>query len=142
MDVMLKPRHQKFVQSFVENGGNATRAAQSAGYGDGGHYSRTAGYRLMTNGDIWQAIRHQSEQMGLTPEKILKRLEAIIDKGKDSDSIQAIRTWGDLTGSFAPKSVRQVEDFSTLPRNPEEIDLILEKMRKTVSLDKNGLDSS
>lgn len=86
----------------------------------------------MTNGDIWKAIRHQSELMGLTPEKVLKRLEAIIDKGKDSDSIQAIRTWGDLTGSFAPKAVRQVDDLSTLPRTPQEIDEILHKMRRVV----------
>jgi phage terminase small subunit len=127
----LNPKKQKFVQEYIKNGGNATKAAQSAGYGDGGHYSRTAGYRLMTSGDIWDSIKRQSEVMGLTPDKVLKRLESIIQKGKDSNSIQAIRVWGDLTGSFAPKAVRFQDELNRFPKDPDEIDAMLKRMRET-----------
>ena len=129
----LNPKKQKFVQEYMKNGGNATKAAQAAGYGDGGHYSRTAGYRLMTSDDIWNAIRRQSEELGLTPDKVLKRLESIIQKGKDSDSIQAIRVWGDLTGSFAPKAIRFQDELNRFPKDPDEIDAMLKKMRETTT---------
>lgn len=131
MDGMLRPKEHKFVEEYVKNGQNATQAAYTAGYGDGGVSSRVAGHRLVTSGNIWETIRIESERIGLTPEKILKRLDKIIEHGKDSDSIQAIRTHADLTGSFAPKAVRYVDnEVPEFARDPDKIEELLQRMRK------------
>lgn len=134
MNGILKPKEHKFVEEYVKNGHNASQAAYTAGYGDGGVSSRVAGHRLVTSSNIWESIRFESERIGLTPEKILKRLDSIIDHGKDSDAIQAIRTHADLTGSFAPKAVRYVDnEVPEFARDPEKIDEMLRRMRKAAA---------
>jgi hypothetical protein len=60
----------------------------------------------------------------------LKRLSRIILNGKDNDSIQAIKVWADLTGSNAPTRMKFMNDLNNIPKTPEEIDDMLEKMRR------------
>lgn len=129
MSQVLKPKHQKFVDAYIATNGNATKAAQMAGYGNGDEYSRLAGHRLITNDNILRAVKGASEANGLSIDRIMTRLSHIIEKGRDSDSIQAIKVWGDLTGAFAPKAFRLLDQLSDVPKTPKEIDSILEKMR-------------
>ena len=48
----LTPKQQRFVQAFAANGGNASKAAEAAGY----RLPRSQGSRLLTNVDIINAI--------------------------------------------------------------------------------------
>lgn len=64
---------------------------------------------MLRNDKILEGIKEQSEANGLSIDRIMRRLSHIIDEGKDSDSIQAIKVWGDLTVAFAPKQVRIME---------------------------------
>ncbi|QQG47529.1 MAG: terminase small subunit [Candidatus Woesebacteria bacterium] len=85
--MMLKPRHQKFVRAFVENGGNATRAAQVAGYGSGDGYSRLAGHRLITNDNIKNLVVAEMEATGLGLKSLVRRLRQVIFHPQELDGI-------------------------------------------------------
>lgn len=125
----LNLRQQKFIQEYSSNGGNATKAAQAAGYGNGDNYSRLAGHRLLTNDNVHRKIQELSEAKGLSIDRIMTRLARIIENGRDSDAIQAIKVWGDLAGAFAPKSMRLIQDVMNAPKSPEEIDNMIAKMK-------------
>ncbi len=135
MDNQLNPRHKKFVQEYTATG-NASKAAQAAGYGSGDTYSRVAGHRLITNDNIQRVVQEQSEAVGLDIERVLERLAQIVSKGKDNDSIQAIKVWADLTGSNAPTRMSLVNSVMNVPRSDKEIDAMLEKMRKNDDADR------
>lgn len=126
----LNPRQQKFVKEYVATG-NATKAAQIAGYGSGDNYSRLAGHRMLTNDNILRAVKDASEANGLSIDMIMTRLSRIILNGRDSDSLQGIKIWSDLVGANAPKEIRLRDQLSEVPKTPEEIDQLLEHMRKS-----------
>lgn len=139
MQIQLNPKHQKFVQEYTSTG-NASKAAQSAGYGNGDTYSRVAGHRLITNDNIQRVVQEQSEAVGLNIERVLERLAQIISKGKDSDSIQAIKVWTEITGANAPTRMSLVNSVVNAPKTPEEIDVILAQMSR-IKEKRNKIDT-
>lgn len=129
MHNLLKPKELRFVNSCIKSGGNGTLAVKEAGITSDDNYVGVVANRMLRNDKILEAIKEQFEANGLSIDRIMRRLSHIIEKGKDSGSIQAIQVWGDLTGAFAPKQLRIMEQLQNIPKTPEEIDSLLESMR-------------
>jgi len=125
---MVKPRVRRFIKEYVKNGGNATRAACAAGYGDGGEYSRLAGHRLITNDNVIREIEAAINQAGLSDQLLARRLKQIITRPKEGDGISlgGVNLVGKWKGYDAPKEKFEIPP---MPRSPEEIDDILRRMR-------------
>jgi phage terminase small subunit len=62
----LTPKQERFAAELIKNGGNATRAAIDAGYGESG--ARVRGHELVTNRNIQERIQRAKERAGVTPE--------------------------------------------------------------------------
>lgn len=75
-DVLSSVKMRRFVLHYVDNGGNATKAAISAGYAE--NSARQQGSRLLQRDDIQQAIRIYAQQKanvaGENKETILDRM--------------------------------------------------------------------
>ena len=129
---MLKPRARKFIKEYVRNGGNATRAAFAAGYGDGGEYSRLAGHRLITNDNVIREIETAIDRVGLSGQFLAKRLKQIITKPKDGDGIAltGVNLAGKWKGYDTPKEKFEIPP---MPKSPEEIDDIIKRMKATTA---------
>lgn len=125
----LKPKELKFIELYIKTGGNGSAAVKQAGITSDDNYAGVVASRMLKNAKILQSIKEHSETTGLSIERIMRRLSHIIEKGRDSDSIQAIKVWGDLTGAFAPKSIRLLDQMNQAPKTPQEIDEILKRMR-------------
>ncbi len=131
---MLNPRHQKFVQEYIKNGGNGVAAAKSVYPNQSDESLRVTAHRLLTSANIREFVIQASNQVGITPLTAMKVLKGIMDTGKDCDKIAAVRTWSDLTGSFAPKIVREVNDgVPDFARDPAKIEEMLQRARKSAN---------
>src|SRR5262245_50492532 len=62
----LTPKQEKFAAEVIKNGGNATKAAIAAGYGESSAYQR--GHELVRNSEIQARIQRARERAGVTPE--------------------------------------------------------------------------
>ena len=135
----LKPKELNFVNSCIKHHGDRVAAAKEAGLASTDGSAAVVASRLLRNVKVIEKINEESrvasEAVGLNLERILGRLAQIISKGKDSDSIQAIKVWADLTGSNAPTRMSLVESVMKAPKDPDEIDALVEKMRKNVDRD-------
>ena len=131
---MLNPRHQKFVQEYIRNGGNGVAAAKTVYPNQSEESLRVTAHRLLTSANIREFVIQASNEVGITPLTAMKVLKSVMDTGKDSDKIAAVRTWSDLTGSFAPKVVRQIDDeVPAFARDPEKIEELLQKARQATN---------
>lgn len=70
----LTVKQRAFADYYIENGGNATQAAISAGYSE--KTARSQGQRLLTNVDIKKYIGVRLEE--LQDERILKQKEILV----------------------------------------------------------------
>lgn len=70
----LQPRQRLFVDAYIANGMNATRAAKQAGYSARTAYS--TGSRLLKVVEIQQAIQEQLSRFAMSKEEVLARLTA------------------------------------------------------------------
>lgn len=68
----LTPKQRLFVDAYISNGCNATRAALAAGYSQATSYSQ--GPRLLKNVDIKAHIDRHFEESAMTREEVLFRL--------------------------------------------------------------------
>lgn len=83
----LKPKELKFVNSYIQTGGNGTLAVKEAGITSDDNYAGIVANRMLRNDKILEAIKEQSEANGISIDRIMRRLSHAIKKGKYSNSI-------------------------------------------------------
>lgn len=74
----LKPKHKAFAEAYLSNGGNAYRAALTAGYSE--TFARAKSYQLLDREEIQDYIAQRRKQMArraVSPERVLLELAAI-----------------------------------------------------------------
>lgn len=109
----LNWRQSKFVAEFVEHG-NATKAAQAAGYS----HPKQQGSRLLTHVDVIAAIEaHKRQLMVRAVDKhdwLMDRLEveALDPQNSDSARVRSLELIGKVIGAFAPEK-QQIETVSS-----------------------------
>jgi len=109
----LNWRQSKFVAEFVEHG-NATKAAQAAGYS----HPKQQGSRLLTHVDVQAAIEaHKRQLMVRAVDKhdwLMERLEveALDPENSDSARVRSLELIGKVIGAFAPEK-QQIETVSS-----------------------------
>lgn len=123
----LSLKQDAFVKAYLLNGGNATKAAISAGYSE--KTAKVIGSENLSKPNILKAIKaHQKmadEAFIMSKLDKLKTLEKIIDKSMRVDeekgilnataAIAAIKTHNEMQGDNAPtKATTEVKVFQTL----------------------------
>ena len=109
----LNWRQSKFVAEFVEHG-NATQAAQAAGYS----HPKQQGSRLLTHVDVQAAIDAHKRQMMVRAvdgsEWVVERLriEAMDPENSDAARVRSLELMGKHYGIFAPEKT-QIETVSS-----------------------------
>tara|TARA_Y100001972_G_scaffold108343_1_gene138281 strand:- start:252 stop:695 length:444 start_codon:yes stop_codon:yes gene_type:complete len=109
----LNWRQSKFVAEFVEHG-NATQAAQTAGYS----HPKQQGSRLLTHVDVQAAIEaHKRQLMARAVDKhdwLMDRLEveALDPENSDASRVRSLELIGKVIGAFAPEK-QQIETVSS-----------------------------
>lgn len=109
----LNWRQSKFVAEFVEHG-NATQAAQTAGYS----HPKQQGSRLLTHVDVKAAIEAHKRQMMARAvdgsEWVVERLkvEAMDPENSDAARVRSLELMGKHYGIFAPEK-QQIETVSS-----------------------------
>ncbi len=87
----LKLRYMLFVDAYIKNGGNASKAVIEAGYSENG--AKVQGNALLTNPNISKAIQERkesiSQQMGITEEFAIKELIDIRAKAEEAKQFSA-----------------------------------------------------
>lgn len=66
----LSYRQRAFVDYYLANGGNATKAAEAAGYGA----AYQAGYRTLKNSEVQAEIAARTANLAMTADEALQRL--------------------------------------------------------------------
>src|SRR5262249_2329962 len=98
----LKLRHQKFIESYLANGGNATQAAKAAGYSPNPGSLRTLASWLLKKPEIQERIRTRllvgarvqtDEILGVLAHRMRTNLMDVIDDDGQVD-LQAVREFG------------------------------------------------
>ena len=62
MGILKNPRHEKFCQEYIKNGGNATKSYVDAGYKDNSN-SRIQASKLVTNNNVIKRMDELREQV-------------------------------------------------------------------------------
>lgn len=102
----LTTKQKKFIKAYKSNGGNATKAALSAGYSK--KTARSQGQRLLTNVDIKKALGLEEEKLQrkyeYTVEKLVEELEiaqkAAVTAGNLTAYLKAVELKGKAFGLF------------------------------------------
>lgn len=102
----LSIREAKFVQAYVAENGNATKAAESAGYS--AKSAARIGYRLTNRVHVREAIEKAQGKLatkaGYTAEKVISELATIADaipkKITASEKLKALELLGKAQGMF------------------------------------------
>lgn len=74
----LKPKYKAFADAYLANGGNAYKAALTAGYSE--NFAKAKSYQLLDREDIQDYIDQRRKQMArraVSPERVLLELAAI-----------------------------------------------------------------
>ncbi len=132
LEEKLKPKQRKFCEYYIEFGGNATKAALSAGYSK--KSPRQQGSRLLTNDDIAAYTRVLQKLLikssGLSKESLLLDLVEIKSRCLQQ---QPAMEWNydthqyEETGEFvfnvngAIKAINQIEKMCKFSEQEEEI---------------------
>lgn len=100
----LSPKHLKFIQTYIESGGNQTIAGKAIGVGT----SRAS--MLMRDDGFQKRIRHALRKVGLHPRTVFKPLYSILkrkgDYHYDFNKLRAIDIYCKLFGLYAPKKIK------------------------------------
>lgn len=82
MKTKLSLRERKFIDAYVENGGNATQAYLIANPLYKGNYARKLGHRMWTKVDI--VITELMDEMGLTDATLIQKLKDGLNATKET----------------------------------------------------------
>lgn len=136
-------RQARFVSEYCANGGNATKAAEAAGYS--AKSSRQQGARLLTKASIKAEIQaHKAAlqvQSGRDAGWLMGNLEreAIDPSNSGSERIRALEVMGRVMGAYAPEK-QQIETVGSgffADLSPEESDALEESMGEFPFADDN-----
>lgn len=134
MNQDLSSKEISFVNEYIKNGRNGTKAALAAGFATTDNSAAVIASRLLRNAKIVEHLNSEtqtvSEAVRLDKELVMRQLARIITTGRDCDRIAAIKVWADLTGESQPKAIRILQQLSEAPKSPQEIDDMLKRMRK------------
>ena len=91
----LTPRQERFVDHYLENGGNSAAAAREAGYAEGS--AKVTGCRLLTKANLKQTIEGKRHEMSQNSEdrsqKWISHLEHLaLSAERESDQLRAVET--------------------------------------------------
>lgn len=75
-DKPLKPSHDAFAQNYVANGGNGTKAAETAGFssGEGGASAAVTASRLLRNAKVRERIRELEAEAHVSTSEVVGTL--------------------------------------------------------------------
>jgi phage terminase small subunit len=89
----LTGKQLAFVEHYIANGCNATRAAQSAGYSGNENALAVRGHGLLRNDKVVSELKRRFEKRSITAERILGQLDALAFGASDPKvRIAALRT--------------------------------------------------
>jgi hypothetical protein len=91
----LTARQQRFIDHYLENGGNSAAAAREAGYAEGS--AKVTGCRLLTKANLKQTIEGKRTEMSQNSEdrraKWISHLEHLaLSAKRESDQLRAVET--------------------------------------------------
>ena len=91
----LTARQERFVDHYLENGGNSAAAAREAGYAEGS--AKVTGCRLLTKANLKQTIEGKRHEMSQNSEdrraKWISHLEHLaLSAERESDQLRAVET--------------------------------------------------
>lgn len=118
----LNPKQQAFVEAYLENGFNATRAAKAAGYS----HANKQGPRLLVNVGIRAAIDARMDELAMGANEVLARLagqagasiENFLD-GKNRLDLKTARANGQLHLVHKLKQSEHVDPLGGITRKVE-----------------------
>lgn len=102
MQALRKDEQRLFVWAYVNNGGNATQAANDAGYGKGGNGQHSTGWRLTQRQDVKEAM-HECTWLVMHTAAVpaVKALEHLVRDPNHKDHARAIEMVLARTGFLA-----------------------------------------
>lgn len=111
MEMKLTPKQSKFIDEYLTNGFNATKASESAGYS--GKTAREQGARLLSNVIIQDAIKLRqapiAKKYEITRESLLKEIEdaqrMAQDLGKPDVVMKGVDLKAKMLGLNEPKKI-------------------------------------
>ena len=94
-DKKLTARQERFIDHYLENGGNSAAAAREAGYAEGS--AKVTGCRLLTKANLKQTIEGKRTEMSQNSEdrraKLISHLEHLaLSAKRESDQLRAVET--------------------------------------------------
>jgi phage terminase small subunit len=94
-DKKLTARQERFIDHYLENGGNSAAAARQAGYAEGS--AKVTGCRLLTKANLKQTIEGKRTEMSQNSEdrraKWISHLEHLaLSAKRESDQLRAVET--------------------------------------------------
>lgn len=94
-DKKLTARQERFIDHYLENGGNSAAAAREAGYAEGS--AKVTGCRLLTKANLKQTIEGKRTEMSQNSEdrraKWISHLEHLaLSAKRESDQLRAVET--------------------------------------------------
>jgi phage terminase small subunit len=107
----LKPKQARFVRAYIDNGGNATQAAITAGYAR--KNAGQTGAENLKKPQIEEAIRELTEarekSAGITAEWVRQQIAQIAQKveAKDQDRLKALDMLAKMLGLYERKEEEQ-----------------------------------
>lgn len=135
MNQNLSPKEISFVNEYIKNGRNGTKAALAVGLASTDNSVAVVASRLLRNAKIVEHLNNESksvsEAVRLDKEPVMTQLARIITTGRDCDRIAGFKVWAELTGENQPRAIRLLQQVSEAPKTPEEIDEILRRMKKS-----------
>lgn len=107
----LRPKQARFVRAYIDNGGNATQAAITAGYNP--KTARQIAAENLTKPYIQEAIRELTEarekSSGITAEWVRQQIAQIAQKedAKDQDRLKALDMLAKMLGLYEKRDEEQ-----------------------------------
>lgn len=107
----LRPKQARFVRAYIDNGGNATQAAITAGYNP--KTARQIAAENLTKPYIEEAIRELTEarekSSGITAEWVRQQIAQIAQKeeAKDQDRLKALDMLAKMLGLYERREEEQ-----------------------------------
>lgn len=108
LEKTLKPKVRAFCEYYLQNGGNGTEAALSAGFGEseqdkGRHVAAQTASRLLRREDVKSYLKARQEeiyvQLGICPEKIAWELWKLYQRSAEGREV--LDKEGNTTGVWA-----------------------------------------
>lgn len=119
---VLHQKHRAFADAYLSNGGNAYRAALTAGYKDS--FARAKSYKLLDREDVQAYITQRRQQMAkraVSPERVLLELAAIgfanatdVVQIKMADKLKALELMGRNLGMWEKDNREGIQEGVTI----------------------------